>query len=434
LLTVSVVRPDSTAENAGLMPGDRLLSINGHELRDSIDFQYFSSNRRLVMMVESPSRDVRRVTITKAPDDTLGIVLRPFPVRRCRNRCIFCFLDQMPAGCRKTLYVKDDDYRASFLFGNYITLSNMRQEDWDRIFAQRLSPLYVSVHATDLRLRSFLLGNEAAPDILAQIGRLAAGGIRIHAQVVLCPGINDGPYLERTVMDLAMFYPAVESIAVVPVGLTAFRRGLFPLKTYGRADAKRVIAAVDALGRKLRRRLGTRLVFVSDEFYVRAGLSVPAPSYYEDFPQLENGVGMVAHFLREAAGIRLPRRFTAQTVTVISGVSFSPILGELLKRVNQVEGADIRLLVARNRFFGETVTVSGLLTGFDIMRTIHGKKLGSMLIIPSNTLKDDEWTFLDGRTIDDLRSLAGVPVRVASTFGELIGLLHESREKKEIEG
>jgi putative radical SAM enzyme (TIGR03279 family) len=423
LLDIAAVLPGSTAERAGIRAGDRLVSLNGHVLRDSIDYQFYSAEERLSVVIQRPGGARRTLKIVKRPDDTLGLSFPPFPVRRCRNNCIFCFVDQMPRGCRKSLYVKDDDYRASFLFGNYITLSNLREEDWDRIFEQRLSPLYLSVHATEPDVRAFLIRNKKAPDILSLIRRLAEGGIRMHAQIVLCPGINDGAHLERTVADLASFYPSVQSIAAVPVGMTAFREGLFPVRSYRPAEARTVVLTLEAMGKRYRSRLGTRLVFASDEFYIKANMPLPPARFYEDFPQLENGVGMVAEFLRDARRIRMPRRVPPRLVTVVTGVSFSPLVKRILERVKGIGGVSLRVITAKNRFFGETVTVAGLLTGSDVLAAVTGRRLGSLLIIPATMLRDDERTFLDDMTIGEVQAAAGVPVRAVSRVGDLVRLL-----------
>jgi putative radical SAM enzyme (TIGR03279 family) len=431
LLKISAVHPGSIAERAGIRAGDEVMSINGHELRDVIDYQFYSAEDRLSLVVRRPGMRTRRLVLSRTPDAGLGISLQPFAVRRCRNNCIFCFVDQMPKGCRKSLYIKDDDYRASFLFGNFITLGNLRDEDWERIFAQRLSPLYLSVHATDPALRAALLRNGKAPDILKMIDRLAAGGIRMHAQIVLCPGINDGAHLKRTVEDLSTFHPAVQSIAAVPAGLTAFRKGLFPLRSYRRNEALKVVQMLEGMGKVYRTRLGSRLVFASDEFYIKAGLPVPSASFYEDFPQIENGVGMVATFLRDARRTRLPRSFIPRRVTVITGESFGPMLKRTIERVNRIPGADVRVLIATNRFFGASVTVSGLLTGRDMLHAVAGKKIGSLLVIPDNVLKEDEPVFLDGTSLKDLQHAVGVPVRRAAGFRDLIRLLRMPNPNRE---
>lgn len=423
MLTIAGVLPGSPAARRGVVPGDRLLSINGSSVRDSIDYQFLAADERLELALRKANDRVRRFTIRKSPDDPLGLTFLPLSVRRCRNKCVFCFVDQMPSGCRKSLYVKDDDYRASFQFGNYITLGNLQEEDWERIFRQRLSPLYISVHATEPDLRRSILNNHRAPDILASLRRLAGGGIRMHTQIVLCPGINDGDHLNRTIRDLAALFPAVQSIAVVPVGLTVHREGLYPLRTFRRSEARTVVSVLEALAARFKRSLGSRLVFASDEFYLTAGLPIPMPSFYEDFPQLENGVGMVALFQREARRIPLPKRSRGRKLTAVTGGSFAPLLRASLRRVPDARRPSLRVIAAKNRFFGASVTVAGLLTGSDILQAIKGARLGEMLLIPASTLKDDGRTFLDGLTIDDLERAVNVPVRPVQDFNDLAALL-----------
>ena len=364
-----------------------------------------------------------RIRINKGDNETLGLVFPPIPVRRCRNKCIFCFVDQMPSGCRKSLYVKDDDYRASFLFGNYITLGNLREEDWDRIVSQRLSPLYLSVHSTEPDLRRFVLNNPHAPDILTAIRRLADGGIRMHTQIVLCPGVNDGAHLLRTVEELASLFPAVQSIAAVPVGLTSRRRGLFPIRKYRPAEAGRIIDSLETLGKRFKKTLGTRLVYASDEFYITAGRAVPLPSFYEEFPQIENGVGLVADFLRDARSLRLPAQIPRTVLTVITGASFSRTLRSALVKFKNVKGLTIRVITAENTFFGKSVTVAGLLSGADILRAIRGRRLGNMLLLPASCLKEDEGIFLDDRSLIEVEQAAGVPVRAVLKLSDMVTLL-----------
>jgi putative radical SAM enzyme (TIGR03279 family) len=423
LIEIEAVLPGSVAARRGIGPGDRLVSINGHDVRDSIDCQYLAAEERLSLIIEKRNGTRNRIRIVKGPDDTLGLVFPPLAIRRCRNKCIFCFVDQMPPACRKSLYIKDDDYRASFLFGNYITLGNLREDDWDRIFTQRLSPLYISVHATEHDLRRRILNNRQAPDIMAGLRRLAGGGIRMHTQIVLCPGINDGHHLERTVDDLASLFPAVQSIAAVPVGLTAHRGGLVHLRTYRRNEAREIIALLNARGVRFRRRLGTRLVFASDEFFIKAALPFPPLSYYEDFPQIENGVGMVADFLRDAGRTRLPARMSPVRATVITGVSFAPVLAAALRRLSALRGVSLRVLPVKSDFFGPTVTVSGLLAGQDILRAIRGKRLGDVLMLPANALKEDTGLFIDDLTLSDVEKAAGVPVRPVLRFSDALDVL-----------
>ncbi|MBS1128961.1 MAG: hypothetical protein H6Q96_1341, partial [Nitrospirae bacterium] len=277
-----------------------------------------------------------------------------------------------------------------------------------RIFAQRLSPLYISVHTTEPVLRTTIMRGRKSPDILASLKRLAAGGIRMHTQIVLCPGINDGQHLVRTIEDLAGLFPAVQSIAVVPVGLTSYRQGLYRLRAFRKSEARRVIASVQQLAARYVRRFRTRLVFPSDELYIQAGMVVPPLSFYEDLPQIENGVGMVAQFLADAKRTRLPSRVPPMRITAVTGVSFAPILRTVLARLRQVPGASVRQITAKNSLFGPSVTVAGLL---------------AVLVIPANALKEDEGIFLDNLKLADMEAAAGVPIRTVNTFSDLVGLL-----------
>lgn len=430
MLAVHRVDPSGTAARLGIRAGDAVISINGREIDDVIDYKFHISDERPVIVVAAPGGKERALAVRKDPDDDLGLAFPPLRIRRCRNRCIFCFVDQMPKGCRQSLSVKDDDYRASFLYGNYITLGNLSEKDWDRIAAQRLSPLYVSVHATDPALRRFILGNRNAPDIMSGMKRLAAQGIRMHAQIVLCPGVNDGDRLEKTVRDLAGLFPLVVSIAVVPVGLTKHRKGLYTLRPYTRPAARRVLDTVERMGGGFRKKLGTRLVYPSDEFYIKAGKPVPAPSFYEDFPQIENGVGMVAAFLEEARRVQLPREIRPLTLSLTTGASFSGILKNVLKRFSRVKGLSLNVITVRNRFFGPSVTVSGLLAGVDILHALSGKRTGDMLLVPANALKEDEHLFLDGMSRSALERESGVSVRPVESFGDIAAILNECREAR----
>jgi putative radical SAM enzyme (TIGR03279 family) len=429
LVEIAEVVPGSIAQRRGLAPGDRLMSINGREVRDSIDYQFLASEERLSLKVRKPDGTVRSLRIVKEPDDTLGIQLNPFTIRQCRNKCIFCFVDQMPPGCRRSLYVRDDDYRASFLYGNYITLSNLREDDWERIFTQRLSPLYVSVHATEPGLRTSIMRGRNSVDILAALNRLAAGGIRIHTQIVLCPGINDGPHLERTINDLAALFPAMQSIAVVPVGKTLFRKGLYPLRTFSRREARSVIGAVRSFADRYKRTYGTRLVFASDEFFIKAGLDVPALADYEELAQIENGVGMVAQFLHDAHRTRMPSQVSPIRLTMVTGASFGPILKKTVQKLEQIKGVSVRIITAENTLFGASVTVAGLLAGHDILKAVKGKRLGDLLLIPAAAVKEDEGIFLDDMTINDLETAAGIPVHPVSTFSDAVRLLRKTGKK-----
>lgn len=423
MLEIVNVLPGSTAARLGLQSGDNIVSINGEDINDVIDFQFFAADERLRLVVQKQGGRKKTLTVDKEPDDNLGLDLSPLHIKRCHNKCIFCFVDQMPAGCRKSLYIKDDDFRASFLYGNYITLGALSDADWTRIFRQRLSPLYISVHATEPDLRAFILNNKKTSDIMSRLKRLAAGGIRMHTQIVLSPGINDGSHLLRTVEDLAGLFPAVSSIAVVPVGLTAFRKGLFPLKSFTRREARSVIEDIEPLGARYKKQFGTRLVFASDEFYIIAGKPVPPASFYEDFPQRENGVGMVAEFLRDVSRTRLPAKLSPVKVTLVTGVSFSSSLKKISDRLNKIEGVSLKQITVKNRFFGPTVTVAGLLTGGDILHALRGRELGDMVLIPGNALKDEDDVFLDGMRLDQLKEKLTTSIHKAGTFNEMLAYL-----------
>jgi putative radical SAM enzyme (TIGR03279 family) len=423
LLEIARVLPGSLAVRIGLRPGDRIVSINNNEIHDVIDFKFFSSDERISLVAKKVSGRLYKTVVTKMPDDDLGLEFVPFRIKKCRNNCLFCFVDQMPKGCRASLSIKDDDFRASFLHGNYITLGNLTDEDWERIFSQRLSPLYISVHATDTALRASLLRNKKAPDIMTSLRRLAAGGIKMHTQIVLCPGINDGAHLVKTIQDLSGLYPAVSSIAAVPVGLTSQRKKLFPLRPFTQRQARAVLEIITPLAKNYKRTFGTRLVFASDEFYIKAKEPIPPASWYEDFPQIENGVGMTAEFIRDAARTRLPAKIHHVAATVVTGVSFRWKLRDILKRFDDVKGAVVSQVTVKNRFFGPLVTVAGLLTGRDVLHALKGRKLGSMLMIPANALKEDEAVFLDGLTLEQVERALKVKVVPVGSFRDMVDAL-----------
>ena len=423
MLEITAVAPGSTAARLGIEKRDRILTVNGKAVNDVIDYQFLIADPDVVITLRTREGNMRTLSLAKEPDDTLGLAFAPLQVRRCGNKCIFCFVDQMPPGCRKSLYVKDDDFRASFLHGNYITLGSLTESDWQRIFTERLSPLYISVHATDPFLRAFILGNKKAPDIMVSLKRLAAGGIRMHTQIVLCPKINDGVHLQKSLRDLSGLFPAVASVAVVPVGLTEYRKGRFPLRVFTPREARAVIEEVTRFGSRFRKEKGTRLVFASDEFYMKAGLPVPPPSFYEDFPQIENGIGMVSQFLRDAARTRLPQKITPLRVTIVTGVSFSNVLHRALSRLRNIKGLAIRQITVQNHFFGSSVTVAGLLTGSDIAKALAGKRPGDMVILPAEALKAEEQIFLDGMSLAHLAAVLGTRLYPALGFRDIVELL-----------
>ena len=414
-VVVAHVRLRSAAAEGGLIAGDRLLSINGVTLRDSIDFHFQAGEETLRVALEREGR-AASLTLHRRPGRDLGVELlppRPAEISTCANKCVFCFIHQLPKGMRKSLYVKDDDYRLSFLHGNYITLTDLTEEDLERIETQRLSPLYVSVHATDPALRHALLGNPRVKgDLLPRMTRLAASGIRMHCQIVLCPDLNDGAHLERSVKELVDLHPGVATVAVVPVGLTAHRERLPRLRVHTPDEARGVVTTVEGWQRDLLPRLGTRFVFAADEFYLQAGLEPPPGCDYEGYPLLEDGVGLVRRFsdgfLR--AMRRLPRAVEPpRSVSVVTGEMFAPRLTALLEKVT-VEGLSVTVSPVSNEFFGGNIAVAGLLTGRDILRQLSRVPLGDLVLLPAVALRDAAGVFLDDLTPADLEAQLGVPV------------------------
>lgn len=404
---ISNVREGSVAEERGIKKGDILLSINKNPVRDVIDYLYYSKDDTLNLELSRGNKTLTLI-IKRKGNAQLGIEFKPFRIRTCRNKCIFCFVDQLPKGMRKPLYVKDDDYRMSFLYGNYITLTNLTSIDKKRIIEQRLSPLYISVHTTNTDLRRKMLGNPKAGDILTEIKELTSHRIRIHTQIVVCPGINDEDELIRTLKDLQRFYPYLLSIAVVPVGLTKYKKS--NIKPVDKTEALRIIEIVKQLRRRFKKRHGDPLVHLADEFYIKANISFPPYKEYGELPQIENGVGLVASFLNSSKRLRLPKRIEDRRVAVFTGVSFMPYLEDFVKRLRSIEGLTIELIKVENRLFGPTVTVTGLLPGKDILKAVVGKTKADCLLVPNVTLKQGEDVFLDNVTIKDMEESLGMKV------------------------
>lgn len=416
-MQITRIHPGSPAERAGLRPGDDLLAVNGRALRDALDYLYATADETLRVRVRRVGGAVQEIRLRRAAGEAPGIEIAPDPVQRCGNRCVFCFVDQNPRGLRRNLYVKDEDYRLSLLYGNYVTLTNLREWEIERILEQRLSPLYVSVHAVDPGVRRRLLGCRGAGEIVPILSRLAVGGIRLHAQIVLVPGYNDGAVLESTLDALEALQPAMQSVAVVPLGLTRHRRALTPLRRVTPALARRVIAGIQARQRRNLAAHGTRLHFAADEFYLLAGSELPPLSAYEDLPQLENGVGMVRRFERELGGLRrlLPRAGRAGARAVIAtGTRFAPILGERLAcRLRKTrEAADwrVEVVAVRNRLFGASVNVAGLLGGAELVAALRGALPFELAVVPPEMLNADRVT-LDGMDLEEIARRLGRPVR-----------------------
>ncbi|HEY2994931.1 MAG TPA: DUF512 domain-containing protein [Methylomirabilota bacterium] len=411
---MAAVRPLTASAKVGLAPGDRILTINGRALRDAIDFQFYGADERLALTVEREGRR-HALAITRRPGADLGLELeapRPGEIATCANKCVFCFIHQLPKGMRRSLYVKDDDFRLSFLHGNYITLSDLDEPSFERIIEQRLSPLYVSVHATDPELRWRLLGQPRhRVEILPRLERLAKAGIRVHAQIVLCPDWNDGAHLERTVHELAPLHPQVATTAVVPVGLTRHRERLPSLRTLTDAEAGALVDTVADWQARWLATLGSRFVFLGDEVYLQAGRPLPEAAEYEGFAVAEDGIGLVRRFEDGLARALARRRSTrpGRSLTVVSGTMYAPRLARLLAATPL--GAGARVTAVPNELFGGSVAVAGLLTGQDIQRHLATLgDLGEAVLVPAVALRDGEGVFLDDLTPDDLAQALGVPV------------------------
>ena len=414
-VVVASVRPRSAAAAAGLAAGDRVVSINGRLLRDAIDFQFHAADERLGLVVERGG--ARRSLALARRGGDLGLELtppRPSEIATCANTCVFCFIHQLPKGMRRSLYVKDDDYRLSFLHGNYITLSDLDEASLERIVEQRLSPLYVSVHATDPELRWALLGRPRhSAEILPRMERLAGAGIRMHAQIVLCPELNDGTHLERTVLDLSRLYPSVATTAIVPVGLTRHRQRLPRLRALSAAEAQDLVAILEGWQARFLASLGSRFVFAGDEIYLLANRLIPPARAYEGFPIAEDGVGLTRRFEDgfTRALLRLGRRARARRVTIVTGQLYAPRLTTLVRILDG--GQQIRVVAVPNDFFGHGITVAGLLTGGDIERHLAAlPDLGDEVLIPAVTVRDVDGVLLDDLTPGDLARDLGVPVKV----------------------
>jgi putative radical SAM enzyme (TIGR03279 family) len=420
------VRPGSRAAAAGLAPGDRVVRVNGRAPRDYIEYRFLIAEERVSLTVETEEGRKRRVRIEKAIDEDLGIAFSSDVfdgVRTCQNRCGFCFVAQLPAGMRPALYVRDDDYRLSFLHGNFITLTNLRPQDRRRIARDHLSPLYVSVQATEPGVRAQLFGRDT-PDPVAEMRRLMRHGIEFHTQIVVCPGVNDGPHLARTVEDLAALHPGVQSIGIVPVGLTRHRARQPEIAAVTPDLAAEIVAQVAPWQRDFRKRLGTRLVFASDEMYLRAGKPIPSRVAYEGFPQLGNGIGCVRLFLDDLKRMRPVDLQRPARVTLVTGEQAAEMVQALAQKLEIGQNVQAHVCIVPNRFFGESVTTAGLLTGGGIAAALRDVGAGDVVIVPATAVREVEG-FLDGVTVEELARAVGAPVLVAAGPREAAAALKE---------
>lgn len=436
-LLIAHVAPGSIAAEMELAPGDRLISINGTQVRDFIDLRFLETEENLSIEVITAGGEEWVLEVEKDYDQDLGLEFADGGfghTKRCSNRCVFCFVDQMPPAMRKSLYIKDDDYRLSFWSGNFITLTNAGEQDLERIARQRLSPLFISVHTTNPGLRAFMLGNKRAGLIMEQLRFLASAGIEMHAQIVLCPGINDGRELENTVADLAGLWPSVSSLAVVPVGLTQFRDSSYPLRTVTPAEAKQVVKWVTLKQDEYLKSLDNPFVFVSDEFYLLAGEQVPPSELYAGFPQLENGVGLVRLFWEEWEEVEqdLPLEVEPHEVSIATGVLGAMIMRQVAARLNKIKGLKVHLKTIENQFFGQRVTVTGLITGQDLINQIDSRMIGDLLVLPAVMLKQEEHLFLDDLTVADVAEQLKTRVAVVKGPRQLVDVLLKGPDEAEV--
>lgn len=438
---ISAVRPGSLAELAGLEPGDAVVRINGRVPRDVVDVQFYAAEAEVEVLVRKANGLDDLVVFEKAIDEDIGWEFERATwdeVILCNNNCFFCFLKGLPKGMRKSLYVKDDDYRLSFLHGNFVTLTNLSDEDWERLEEQRLSPLNVSVHATELGLRRRMLANPEAPDILGQLRRLGELGIQAHTQIVLCPGVNDGEHLVRSVRELGELYPTVLTVSVVPVGASprleewALERDGIPLERPTPAYAREVIGLLRPLQREFRRRFGATIVQCSDEYYVTAGLPVPGARAYDGFPQYENGIGMVRKLLDDWARTRrrlatqgVPAGIRGRRAVVGTARLMAPTLAQIAAEFSELTGARVDVRGVTNRVFGERVNVSGLVCGADYVEQIREEAAPDCYILPRPSLDYFGERFLDSMTVEEAEAGLGAPLGFASMWSEVVRILAE---------
>lgn len=419
MIKVAAVHPGSIAEEIGLRPGTELLSVNGRELEDFLDWEFLTAEEEFNLHLRHPDGEEIEYEIERPLTEPLGVSVEPPRIRRCANRCDFCFVDGLPEGLREVLYIRDDDYRLSFQYGNFATLTNLKPRDVARIIEYRLSPLYVSVHATDPVTRRWLLRNPAAPDILEQLRHFAAHGIRYHTQIVLSPGVNDGPVLERTLSDLFALGAPVLSVSVVPVGLTEFSKHSLvrePTEPECRAAARQVEAWQ---GRAMAER-GVHWVYGADELYLRAGLELPPESSYEDFDQVENGVGSVRFLQRRIRqDAELFAEWKGRRIGVVTGTSMGGLMPQVLEALSSASGAQFELIIVANGLFGPRVTTAGLLPGQSIAEALRQHAGLDFALLPAEAVNDD-LLFIDGMSAEELAAELPLPIRFSKYFSDAV--------------
>lgn len=433
---IKKVQPGSIAEEMEIRPGDVLLEINGEEVEDVFDYQYMVQEEYIEVLIQKPSGEEWLLEIDKDYEEDLGIEFENGLMddyRSCHNKCIFCFIDQMPKGMRDTLYFKDDDSRLSFLQGNYVTLTNMSEKDVNRIIKYHLSPINISFQTTNPELRCKMLHNRFAGEALKKVDRFYEAGIEMNGQIVLCKGINDGMELERSIEDLTKYLPYLKSVSVVPVGLSRFRDGLYPLEPFAKEDAKEVLAVIHKWQEKIFPEYGLHFIHASDEWYMLAEEELPEEDNYDGYLQYENGVGMIRMLLEEfdeaISGLKEKKAHTGmaadisedgekRVVSSVTGLLAYPYIRHMADELcSLVPNLTIHVYPIRNDFFGERITVTGLLTGQDILAQLKGKELGEKLFLPENVLRSGERVLLDDLTVEDLIQTLQVPVDIVKSSG-----------------
>lgn len=421
---VKGIVPGSIAEELEIQPGDRLLSISGHEIEDVLDYYFYMEAEVLTLLIRDHNGEEWEAEVEKEEKEDLGLIFEDQfmgTYQHCHNKCIFCFIDQLPKGMRPTLYFKDDDSRLSFLNGNYITMTNMQEKDMERIIRYHMSPMNVSVHTTNPELRVKMLKNPRAAQIMTHLRRFVEGGIVLNGQIVLCRGINDGAELERTLTDLSEFVPQMQSLSIVPVGLSRHRQGLYPLEPFTPEDARALIQQVQPWREKFYKETGLHFVHLSDEFYILGGVELPPEEAYDGYLQIENGVGMMRLFWDEAmqAVDEIPQGEKGYgKVSLVTALSAYGHIRRIVDAIQQkMDGGEVQVFCIRNDFFGERITVTGLLTGQDILRQLEGKDLGRLLLLPENLLKADEEIFLDDMRLEDFKKTLQTPVDIVQSSG-----------------
>jgi putative radical SAM enzyme (TIGR03279 family) len=421
MIRVQAVEPGGIGEELGLKPGTELLTVNGRELDDFLDWEFLAADEQFLLHVRQPDGEEIEFDIERPLDAPMGVTLEPPRIRRCANRCDFCFVDGNPSGLREVLYIRDDDFRLSFRYGNFATLTNLKPHDTERIIEYRLSPLYVSVHATHPAVRRYVLRNPTAPDILPQMRELARHGIEFHTQVVMAPGVNDGAVLEQTLRDLYEFGPEVLSCSVVPVGLTEFSKHHL-VREPTEAECRAAVAIVEARSAIARRERGLAWAFGADELYMRAGLELPPASMYDGFTQVENGVGAVRWLQQQIAeGAEALRGWDGKRIGVVTGTAMAKLMPQVLAPLTAATGATVELIPVVNTLFGASVTTAGLLPGADMRAALQGRTDLDLVLLPSESVNDDG-LFIDSMAVEELERVVPVELRLSRDFVDALAL------------